>query len=96
MAVQEPTAGVVGLEGDDGVCAAMGHDYISSGWVIAAPILVIGACTLDSVWGEAFVGLVDDGKVVAVEMNLGIGERLRALGWWTAGMKDLRDGRQRR
>ena len=96
MAVQEPTAGVVGLEGDDDICAVVGHDDISSGRVIAAKVRVIGTCTLDVVWVEALVGLVDDGKVVAVEMNLGIGERLRALGWWTAGMKDLRDGRQRR
>jgi hypothetical protein len=96
VAVHEPTAGVVGLEGDDDVCAAVGHDDISSGRVIAVKFLVNGTCTLDIVLVEVLVGLVDDGKVVAVEMNLGIGERLRALGWLTAGMNDLRDGRRRR
>ena len=94
VAVHEPTAGVVGLEGDDDVCTGVGHDDISSRRVIADEILVIGTCTLDIIWAEAFVGLVDDGKVVAVEMNLGMGKRLRALGWLTAGMNDLRDGRR--
>jgi len=47
MAVHEPTAGVVGLEGDDDVCTGMGHDYISSGRVIAAKFLIIKTCTLD-------------------------------------------------
>jgi len=69
MAVHEPTAGVVGLEGDDDVCAGVGHNDISSGRVIAAKFLVLGACALDIVWAEFLVGLVDDGKVVAVEMN---------------------------
>jgi hypothetical protein len=95
VAVHEPTAGVVGLEGNDDVCAGVGQNDISSGRVIAAKVLVSGACTLDIVWAEALVGLVNDGKVVAVEMNLGIGEPLRALGWLTAGMNDLRDGRRR-
>ena len=81
MAVHEPTAGVVGLEGDDDVCKAVGHDDISSSRIIAVKIWVIGTCTLDIIWAEALGGLVDDGKVVAVEMNLGIGERLRALKW---------------
>ena len=96
VAVHEPTAGVVGLEGDDNVCAGVGHNDISSGRVIAAKFLIIGTCTLDIFWAELLVGLVDDRKVVAVEMNLGIGERLRASGWSTAGMNDLRDGRRRR
>lgn len=95
VAVHEPTAGVVGLEGNDDVCAGVGQNDISSGRVIAAKFLVIGACTLDIVWAEALVRLVNDGKVVAVEMNLGIGERLRALGWLIPGMNDLRDGRRR-
>jgi hypothetical protein len=76
VAVHEPTAGVVGLEGDDDVCAVVGHDDISSGRVIAAKVRIIGTCTLDVIWVEALVGLVDDGKVVAVEMDLGIGERV--------------------
>lgn len=74
MAVHKPTARVVGLEGDDDVCARVGHDDISSGRVIATEFLIIGTCTLDIVLAEALVGLVDNGKVVAVEMNLGICE----------------------
>ena len=49
VAVHEPTAGVVGLEGDDDVCAGVGHDDITSGRVIATKILVIGTCVLDIV-----------------------------------------------
>ena len=81
MAVHEPTAGVVGLECDDDVCIGVGHDYISSGRIIAVKIWVNGTCTIDRAWGEARGRLVDDGKIVAVEMNLVIGERLRALEW---------------
>ena len=79
VAVHEPTAGVVGLECDNNVCIAVGHDDITSRRIIAGEIFVIGTCTLDSIWAEFLVGLVDDGKVVAVEMDLGIDEWLRAL-----------------
>jgi hypothetical protein len=93
--VHELTAEVVGLKGDDDVCAGVGYNDISSKRVIVAKFLVIGTCTFDIVWAEALVGLIDDGKVVAVEMNLGIGERLRVLGWLTAGINDLRNDRRR-
>ena len=77
MAVHEPTAWIVGLEGDDNVSFVEGHDDVSSRRIVAAEIFVIGACTLDIAWAVALVGLVDDGKIMTVEMNLGIGERLR-------------------
>ena len=95
VAVHEPTTGIVGLKGDDDVCAAMGHDDISSSRVVAAKVLIFRTCTLDVVWAEALIRLVDDGKIMAMEMNLEIGERLRAPRWLTAGMSDLRDGRLR-
>ena len=79
MAVHKPTARVVGLEGDYDVCTGVRHNDISSRRVVADKFLVIGTCTLDIIWAEALVGLVDDGKVVAVKMNLLMGERLRAL-----------------
>ena len=47
MAVQEPTAWVVGLEGDDDVCALAGLDDISSRRIIAGEFLIVGTCTLD-------------------------------------------------
>ena len=74
MAVHEPAAGIVRLEGNDDICTVVGHDDIPSGRVIAAEAFVIGTCALDIVGAEAFVGLVDDGEVVAMEMDLRIGK----------------------
>lgn len=70
VAVHEPASGVVRLEGNHGVPAGEGHDHIPSGWIIAAEEGVIGTGALDIVGVEFLIGLVDYGKVVAVEMNL--------------------------
>jgi hypothetical protein len=74
VAVHEPTARVVSLKSNDDVCFVAGHDDITSGRVMALEILVLRACALNIVWVKGFIGLVDDGKVVTVEMNLRICE----------------------
>ena len=86
--------GDLGLEGDDDVCFAVRHDDISSRWVIAAKFLVVRACIRNIALAVFLVRLVDDGKIVAVEMNLAISEWLQALRRLTTEMNDLRDGRQ--
>lgn len=86
VTVHKPTAGVVGLESDDNVCSGVGHDDISSGRIIAGKFRVFGTCTLDIIGIEFLIGLVHDGEVVAVEMNLRIGELIRSLRSFYAGI----------
>lgn len=63
VAVQEPGAGIVGLEGDDHVAGPGHQDHVAAGRVVVFE----GEVARVEVF---FVGLFEDGEVVAVEVDL--------------------------
>lgn len=71
VAVYEPGAGVVGLEGDDDIAICWEENYVATRWVVQIQRDISGR--------RGTGGLVENGKVMAVEMDLNLNLSWRVL-----------------